>query len=349
MHRRRFIGSGLGALFGTALAPATLGRGLEDLLAYQDFVIGHNSHRYKIDMTWGALDANFYPVNDCHEMVQDSKGRIILLTNHTQNNVLIYDKSGKLIEAWGTDYPGAHGLTLSVENGEDFLYISDNNRHEVIKTTIDGKVVKVFPYPADCGKYEEAAQYIPTETTIAPNGDVYVADGYGLQYILHYNAKGELLNVFGGRGEGPEHFDNAHGICLDNRNPANPSLLITARQQNKLKRFTLNGKLLEEINLPGAFICRPVVAGKEVYCATLVSRLPFNSASGFVTILNEKNQVISVPGGSEPEYREGKLQRLHQVLKVFQHPHDVCVDEDENLYVAQWNSGKTYPIKLIRV
>jgi len=72
------------------------------------------------------------------------------------------------------------------------LYIADNNRHEVIKTTIDGKVVQVFPYPKESGKYEKADQYIPTETAIAANGDVYIADGYGSQYILHYNAKGEL-------------------------------------------------------------------------------------------------------------------------------------------------------------
>jgi hypothetical protein len=65
--------------------------------------------------------------------------------------------------------------------------------------------------------------------------------------------------------------------------------------------------------------------------------------------LNERNELISVPGGSQPIYENGKLKALHQTIKVFQHPHDVCVDDDENLYVAQWNSGRTYPIKLIRV
>ena len=32
---------------------------------------------------------------------------------------IIYDKSGKLLSSWGHDYPGAHGLTLFNENGED--------------------------------------------------------------------------------------------------------------------------------------------------------------------------------------------------------------------------------------
>jgi len=346
MQRRKFIQQTFHALLGTTLSTSLMGYSLD---AFKDIIIGHGTHQYKVDLNWGALNAQYYPVNDCHEMVQDSKGRIVLLTNHTKNNIIIYDKAGRLLEVWGTDYPGAHGLSLSVENGEDFLYICDNHRHEVIKTTINGKVVMTLPYPKDSGKYEKADQYIPTESAIAPNGDIYVADGYGQQYIMHYDAKGNLKNIFGGRGEGEAHFDNAHGICIDDRDSHNPTLLITARQQNKLKRFSLDGKLLDVTHLPNAFICRPVVHGKELYLATLVSKLPFNSQSGFVCILNERNELISVPGGSQPIYENGKLKALHQTIKVFQHPHDVCVDDDENLYVAQWNSGRTYPIKLIRV
>jgi peptidylamidoglycolate lyase len=348
MKRRQFIGTTLATLAGfSALAsPSFLLPGNKQL--YQDLIIGHNTHRYKIDLNWGALNAHFYPVNDCHEMVQDSKGRIVLLTNHTKNNVIIYDKSGQLIEVWGTEFPGAHGLTLNVEGGEDFLYIADNQRHEVIKTTIDGKIVMQLPYPKPTGLYEKPEQYIPTETAIAPNGDIYVADGYGLQYILHYDAKGQLQNVFGGKGEGDEYFDNAHGICFDDRNKKEPALLITARQRNELKRFSLAGQLLEVIPLPGAFICRPVIHGQHVYLATIWSGTGAAN-TGFVSILDENNQLVSAPGGSMPHYINGQLQPMHQTIKVFQHPHDVCIDDDENLYVAQWNSGQTYPLKLIRV
>ncbi|WP_281540489.1 6-bladed beta-propeller [Maribacter aestuarii] len=344
MHRRTFIRNSsilsTGIISGLAQA--------QSFMKYKDAIIGHNSHQYKIDLDWGALNSEFYPVNDCHEMVQDSRGRILLLTNHTKNNVIVYNKSGKLLEVWGTDYPGAHGLTLNVENGEDVLYIADNNRHEVIKTTIDGKVMQIFQYPKESGKYKSKESYVPTETAIAPNGDVYIADGYGEQYIMHYNAKGELLNVFGGKGEEDHHFDNAHGISLDTRDTSNPTLLITARQQNKLKRFSLAGEYLDSIDLPGAYICRPVIHGSEVYLATIWSG-DGSEGTGFISVLNAQNELISAPGGCTPVYQDGRLNPMYQTLKVFQHPHDVCVDEDENLYVAQWNSGKTYPIKLYRV
>ncbi len=315
---------------------------------FSDFTIGHNDFQYKVDLNWGALNSNFYPVKDCHEMVQDASGRIILLTNETKNNVIIYDKSGKLLDTWGNSYPGAHGLTISDEGGEEFLYIADNERHEVIKTTLDGKEIMTLPWPEETGFYERAEQYIPTETAISPNGDIYVADGYGEQYILHYDAKGNLKNTFGGRGEEDKHFDNAHGICLDTRTSV-PTLLISSRQRNQLKRFRLDGFHLETIDLPGAFLCRPVVDDKNVYLAVLISSTPWDSQSGYVCILDENNRVVSNPGGSTPRYENDQLQKMYQTVKVFQHPHDVCVDEGKNLYVAQWNSGGTYPVKLVRV
>ncbi len=314
----------------------------------EDLIIGHGSHQYKVDLHWGALNANYYPVNDCHEMVIDRKGRIFLLTNHTQNNVLIYDSAGKLIDSWGTTYPGAHGLSIKNEGGEEFLYIADNNRHEVIKTTLEGREIMVLPYPKESGKYENANQYIPTETAIADNGDIYVADGYGSQYIIQYSAKGELLNIFGGRGEENQHLDNAHGICIDQRDPKNPQLLVTDRMKNQLKKYTLDGQYLDKIDLPGAYICRPVIKGEYVYLATIWSG-DGGSNTGFISILDKNNQLISAPGGMKPTYTNGQLNPMHQALKLFHHPHDVCVDQDENLYVPQWNAGQTYPIKLIRV
>lgn len=312
-----------------------------------DLIVGHGSHRYKVDRNWGNLDPNRVPVKDCHEMVIDKKGRIVLLTNHTQNNIIIYNKDGKLLETWGTEYPGAHGLTLMNEGGGDFLYITDTERHEMIKTTIGGRVIMTLTYPADVAAYENASQYLPTETTIAANGDIYIADGYGQQQILHYNAKGELLNAFGGKGVADDKFNNAHGICIDGRS-GTPELLITARQQNKLKRFSLEGKWLENIDLPGAYICRPVIKDDHVYLATIWSG-DGSANTGFISILDKNNQLISAPGGNPPVYQQDKLSSMYQQIQLFKHPHDVCIDEDENLYVAQWNAGQVYPYKLIRI
>jgi hypothetical protein len=52
---------------------------------------------------------------------------------------------------------------------------------------------------------------------------------------------------------------------------------------------------------------------------------------------------VSVLCGSEAAYENDKLKPFHQTDKLFKHPHDVLVDDEENLYVCQWSSGKVYP------
>ena len=304
--------------------------------------------KYTLDTKWGTLDSAKFPVNDCHEMVQDKKGRIILLTNETKNNILIYNKSGKLLDSWGHDFPGGHGLTLADENGTQFLYITDTAKHQVYKTTMDGKILLTIDVPMDAGIYKNAKEFVPTEVAVDSNGDFFIADGYGAQFILHYANDGKLKGYFGGRGKGDEYLDNAHGIIVDRRS-GTPSLLITDRTRNCFKRFSMDGKLEEIIQLPGAFVCRPVIKNDHLYAAVFRSKSIDNVGSGFTLILDKDNKVISNIGGNEPVYKDGKLQTLSQVEKIFVHPHDVCVDDDENLYVAQWASGKVYPYKFKRV
>ena len=311
-------------------------------------VYGHNNMTYKLDTNWSKFNASQLPVNDCHEMVQDSKGRIILLTNETKNNVLIFNTSGKILDNWGHQFPGAHGLSLHNENGTEFLYLTDTLKHQVYKTTMDGEILLTIDVPLDAGIYSKAAEFLPTETVVDTNGDIFIADGYGAQYILHYDKNGKLLKYFGGRGDGDKYFDCSHGICLDTR--TNPTtMLITDRTRNCFKRFTKRGELLEVIKLDGACVCRPVIKGDHLYAAVLRSPNMDTSGTGFVTILDKHNVVVSNIGGNKPIYINQVLQPLLQEDKIFQHPHDVCMDNDGNIYVAQWASGKVYPYKLTRV
>src|SRR5690606_29158810 len=117
-------------------------------------VYGHNGIQNRINAAWGQLDPAKNPVKDRHAMNKDSKGRVFLLTNETKNNILIYSTSGKLKGSWGHDYPGAHGLTL----GDNELFITDTNRHQVFKTTLDGKLLLTIDWPRESGVYTKAEE-----------------------------------------------------------------------------------------------------------------------------------------------------------------------------------------------
>lgn len=338
MKRKEFIQNSSMLIAGTMITREQLFN-----IVSGEAVYGQNEKKYKLDKNWVKADAATLPVNDCHEMAQDAKGRIVLLTNETKNNVIFFNKKGKLLQTWGHDFPGAHGLTIFGDK-EQFFFITDTNKNQFYKTTIDGKILQTWDYPVDSGKYVDPKRFVPTETTITKSGEIYVADGYGMQYITHYDAQGKIKNIFGGRGNEDKHLDNAHGITIDYRTSPG-TLIITDRTRCCFKRFSMSGDYMETISLPGACVCRPVIKGNYLYAAVLRSPNLDTVDSGFVIILDKENKVVSVIGGSVPVYENGKLKPFSQTEKLFKHPHDVMVDDEENLYVCQWSSGKVYPYK----
>lgn len=318
-------------------------------------IVGHGPLRYRVDLTWSKANPSQHPVKDCHEMVQVPDGRLFLLTNHPNNNILIYHPDGRLLDAWTLGWKGAHGLSLHQEGGQPRLYLTDTGTGRVVKTDLAGKVLLELPHAHAAGAYDAKDEYSPTETAVGPNGDIYVADGYGSQFILRFSSEGRYLGKFGGRSSqpiNPGKFLQVHGIALDTRGPQ-PLLVCAARIRNELQWFTLDGQHVRTVYLPGAYLSRPVISGKYLYSAICFGMFPNDfrmwQGRGFVTILDDQDQVVSNPGGRPPRYVDGKLQVMLQDQPIFRNCHDVCVDRDQNLYVCQWNSGNVYPYKLHRI
>ena len=314
--------------------------------------MGEGDFQFKADKNWGVLNPGKYPVKNCNGITIDSDGRVIVLTDHEKNNVLIYDQSGALISTWTLNLPSAHGLTLAVKEDRDYLYITDTNKNKVIRTTIDGKIDLELTYPKESGKYKSAKQYRPATVIPAPNGDFYVLDGYGINYIIQYNWKGEYIRIFGGDiGEGDAQLKKwgPHGGCLDNRDPKNPTLLIACSDQQKIKRFSLDGKYIDQYSMPGGNPRGAAVFGEYLIIPNMSSNWPKQrNAPGYISVLDKNFKVIANIGGSSPIYTDGKLSKMTHNQNFFKFPHAVTVDKQGNLYVAQWNSGQTYPIKLIK-
>ncbi|WP_438938509.1 6-bladed beta-propeller [Algibacillus agarilyticus] len=335
-------------------------------------IVGHGDFKYKVNYNWGNLDPNQVPVENTHGLAIDSQGRIILVTDSDVNNFIIYNKDGKLIDAWGAQHPGAHSVKVVNENGEDFIYIVDcgwvldRNRKSdawkgkwyrqngfISKLTIDGKLVYTIGHPQTIGIYAPNQKFQPTDIAIAPNGDLYVTDGYGSDFIIQYNHNGQYIRHWGGWNNQDKNLNlsNTHGVGVDLRDKTNPHLIVSSRAERSLKRFSLDGQFLSNIDLPGAYVGGPIFKGDHFYAPVCWSHINGKQAanSGFITILDKNNTVVSNPGGTKPEYIDGKLQPMQSAFDVFNHCHAVCVDDDENLYVGQWNANKAYPIKLVRV
>ncbi len=347
-NRRTFLKTSIGASAGALLLPQlSLAKSIHK--PKEKDLVGHGDFMYSVNKSWALQDPSKTPVNDCHEMVLDKKGRIFMTTTgRNNNNIIIYDRSGKVLDSWGKNINGAHGLTLSSEGTDEFLFITDPDAGKVLKTDLKGNLMLTIETPREIEQYNSENRFKPTETAVAPNGDIYVADGYGQNYIIQYTSQGDYIRHFGGSGTDKENFDCCHGITLDTRNSDKPTLLITSRAKQEFKRFDLEGKHIETIALPGCSICRPVLHGSNLFFAVIITKSWF-SYDGMLAVLDENNKVVSLPGGSAPKYENGLLVPPEHDGKTFLNPHDVLVDNDDNLYVPQWYSGKTFPVQLTRV
>ncbi len=320
-------------------------------------IVGHGAFQYEVTKDWADrhMPRNFGVLN-CHEMVQVDDGRIFMIGDHPDRQVLVFAPDGRIVDSWGKMYPGGHGMTKSEEGNETLLYLTDSasfrigsrwvkQAGRVAKTTLDGQELFCTSHPLTVGAYEPDMPFNPTETCVAPDGGFYVTDGYGSSYVLKYNARGQFQFKFGGSEGEPEtgRLKTPHGVLVDDRDPANPCVLVSSRSDKRLQRYTLDGKYIDGFDFKGAAINRPVIHGDYLYITTL--------NTSCVLILNKDYKVVSAPGAGEPAYDDqGVFMQLKRLTPpLFTHCHDVCVLENEDLLVCQWNSGQVFPYHLKRL
>lgn len=293
-------------------------------------IVGTGSHRYEVTHGWGELpDRVRYGYT--HGVVCDAAHRIFV-HNQSPDAVVIFDENGKFIKSWGAEFAaGAHGMWLHREGGQEFLYLSDYVRHIVVKTTLDGEIVYTLGWPAESGVYQSAEQYKPTNAAVAPNGDVYVADGYGLSWIHHYNGAGQYLRSFGGKGSGPGQLDCPHGLWVDTRQNE-PNLLVADRANQRLQSFTLDGRHIGFVTSELRRPCHFDALGEELVIPDLWGR---------VTIFDRDNRLIAHLGDSPGVWNEPAYPNLPGAQRTpgrFISPHAACFDPEGDIYVVEWIS-----------
>ena len=244
--------------------------------------------------------------------------------------MLVYERSGQLCASWG-NYPGAHGLTLVEEDGNEYLWLTDQEASLVEKTTIDGQVACRLPAPP----YAEIDPYVPTwvavnETRNGGNGDVWVADGYGSSRVNRYDSAGRYLLTLDG-SEGAGRFSCPHGISFDCRK-APMELYIADRGNRRVQVYDQQGGYLRSfgenfLSSPDGF----VMDGDRLIIPELFGRL---------TVLDADDQLLCHLGANEDVHNDASWpDRNVLVPGKFSSPHGAAVDSSHNLYVVEWRVG----------
>ncbi len=222
-----------------------------------------------------------------------------------------------------------HGLHIHKEGKQQFLYLCDTQRGLMVKTTLNGEELLTLEYPKEAEPYaKEKIKYSPTNLAIAPNGDIYIGDGYGSSYINQYDSSGKYIRTFGGKGKDAGQLDCPHGITVDYR-LSEPNLIVADRSNKRLQRFTLDGKHIDFIEGFPAPCHFGFYKNGDIVVPDLFAK---------VTVLDKDNKVVAQLGDdSDSKYMETrKLSRDHFKPGKFVCPHGACFDHKGNIFVVEW-------------
>lgn len=293
-------------------------------------ILGDGAHRYEAIHDWGQLPAN-QKYGNTHGVCEDSQGRIYI--KHTvgagaarEDAVVVYDADGKFVTSWGREFKGgAHGLHIRREGADEFLYLCDCVRGVVEKTDLKGEPVWTLKAPPQAGVYGNPADFKPTNVAIAPNGDVYVGDGYGRSWIHHYTAKAEYVRSFGGPGKEAGRLNCPHGLMVDTRGAA-PRLVVADRGNRRLQYFGLDGRHLGFVTSELRSPCHFHERGGVLVIPDLEAR---------VTLFDQDNKLI-VHLGDGGSFALRAKPRSEFIPGKFIAPHSAIFDHAGNIFVVEW-------------
>jgi hypothetical protein len=337
LDRRTFIGTSLASA--AVCASGLLLRGAEPA---PPVILGQGDYRYQCINDWGKLPPQIiYGLT--HGVAVDSRGFVHVLhtsrnTSPSHDTVVVFDRDGNFVRSWGEEFFGsAHGFDLIVENGHELFYITDMKRG-LFKTTLDGKTIwHVEKPPFYDGK---TIKYIPTNVAVAPNGDVYLADGYGSWYIHHFDRDGNYKKTFGGPDgaidqPSPSATIHPHGLHVDVR--GKEPLLVIAENDPKGK---LPGRL-HAFDLDGTHHSYlPTNVRSPRHFDRLGKLVVVPDLDAVVTLIDEDNRVVAELGDGWTTHDEvralRKMPRDHFTPGKFVCPHDAAFDKDGSIFVSEW-------------
>ncbi len=300
-------------------------------------LIGSNGMTYEWIENWARIPdtASGRENGRTHGVVVTRSGNVMVF-NQADPAVLTFDQTGELISSWGSRFAGAHGMTLVQEGNAEYLWLTDQSSREVVKTTLDGRTVQNIERP-NLPVYDKA-NYSPTWAAVneernGGNGDIWVTDGYGSNYIHRYDKNGRYLNSINGEEGRTGAFSCPHGIWVDTRR-SEPELYIADRSNHRIQVYSVEGEYRRSfgdavLTSPDGFITH----GEYLLIPELFARL---------TILDGNDKLVCHLGSNEDVVKVKGWPNLPADLihaGKFNSPHGMAADIAGNLYVAEWIVG----------
>ena len=268
--------------------------------------VGDREYRYEVIPDWAKLPPG-WTFGWIPGVAVDSQDRVYVYSR-SEHPMVVFDRDGNFLTSWGDDVlENAHGIFI---DSDDNIYCTEWSSHCVHKFNSDGQLQWTLGTPG-IPRPPGVPFNLPTDLAVAPDGCLFVSDGYGNSKVHKYSAEGVLLSSWGEPGTGPGQFNLVHSVWVD----SDYQVYICDRENNRIQIFDRDGRFLKEWT---GFLQPDKLwfdESETIFMAEIRHR---------VTILDRQGEVLSQWGqaGDQPnQFRS--------------YPHGIWGDSRGDIYVSE--------------
>jgi hypothetical protein len=333
IDRRQFCTvAGAAALIPLMSPPAEADPERENRQSQSNVLTGNGEWTYRVVPGWGQLPAGTVYGGTHGGIAQDAAGRIYVSTQ-SETGVLVYGPDGTLLRTIAHEYPEVHSMVYAKENDDEYLYATvqkgtPDENWLFVKMKTDGTVVQKITAPSEAG-FKVPNEWRLTAAIPAPDGSIFIANGYGDSRNFRFDSKGNYKTSYGSKGQMDGQFNCSHGIAVDTRYDQ-PLLMVCDRENRRLCHFDFDGKFVGSVTQHLRRPCQVSFHGDYAVVSELEGR---------VTILNRDNVPVAFLGDNpqKAQWANYQLDPGEIASKSFSAAHGCFIDGDANIYISDWN------------
>lgn len=259
------------------------------------------NEKYVVNKSWAQLPADMPWNGSTTNIAPDRKGNVVVFVR-AEPFFRVFTREGKFVKAWGDAglFTEPHSLLFDRDGS---IWTTDAQAHVVYKFDSDGKILLTLGKKGVAGDNTSKDLFNrPNAVALAPNGDVYVSDGYNNARVVHFDKNGKFIRIIGGtKGTAPGELQLPHGVVVDSKG----RILVGDSDNKRVSVFDKDGKFVET--------------------------WPFPSRGGMLITADDTVYISDVNTGSISIVKDGKLL---DTVSGLGRPHGIGLDSDGTIYAS---------------
>jgi hypothetical protein len=304
---------------------------------------------YKAVPDWYSFPDGKKVIGNMHgDVAVASNGEVYASVMDPKAGIQVFAPDGKWVRNVPNAPPDFHGFVIHKEADGEFIYGARLGAGNILKLTLDGKEVLNIPPSAIPDEFKNKTpktkkgpdgKEIPnpdgdkpivrlTAMDVAPNGDLYVTDGYASDYVHRFDKTGKYLKSFGGK-KPPYSFSTLHKLAIDTRFDP-PRIIACDRANGRVVHLSLDGEFLgviaKDLLLPAAV----AVHGDLAVIGELKGR---------ITVLDKAGKIVAQLGANDraDEVGTNKTEPDKWRPGIVTAPHGVAFNDHGDIFVSEYS------------